>query len=253
MDINYQLVPPHMHRRNAAERAIRTFKNHFISGLQHATQTFHSIFGADLSAKLRKRSTCFARPASIPNSLPTTSYLVSTISMLIHLRHPESRSLLMRSRQNELHGQHTALMAGTLVPLMNITVVTASMPQKQEPNESATPLTSFRTIFEMPKQSSADAAIRAAQELIHALKHPAPATPFQSLSNQHLQSLEQLADILLAHVRGWGESTRTKTQRDNSRQQPRTRSGTSRNGTGHSFPNTRSCQLRTHSTLSAQS
>jgi hypothetical protein len=31
--IDYQLVPPHIHRRNAAERAIRTFKNHFIAGL----------------------------------------------------------------------------------------------------------------------------------------------------------------------------------------------------------------------------
>ena len=29
----HQLVPPHQHRRNAAERAIRTFKNHFIAGL----------------------------------------------------------------------------------------------------------------------------------------------------------------------------------------------------------------------------
>jgi hypothetical protein len=32
-NIQYQLVPPHIHRRNAAERAIRTFKNHFIAGL----------------------------------------------------------------------------------------------------------------------------------------------------------------------------------------------------------------------------
>ena len=31
--IEFQLVPPHVHRRNAAERAIRTFKNHFIAGL----------------------------------------------------------------------------------------------------------------------------------------------------------------------------------------------------------------------------
>jgi hypothetical protein len=29
----YQLVPPHDHRRNAAERAIRTFKNHFTAAL----------------------------------------------------------------------------------------------------------------------------------------------------------------------------------------------------------------------------
>ena len=29
----FQLVPPHTHRANAAERAIQTFKNHFKAGL----------------------------------------------------------------------------------------------------------------------------------------------------------------------------------------------------------------------------
>ena len=31
--MSYQLVPPDSHRRNAAERAIRTFKNHLLSTL----------------------------------------------------------------------------------------------------------------------------------------------------------------------------------------------------------------------------
>jgi hypothetical protein len=32
-DIDYQLVPPGVHRRKSAEHAIRTFQNHFIAGL----------------------------------------------------------------------------------------------------------------------------------------------------------------------------------------------------------------------------
>ena len=32
-DIQFQLVPPHTHRRNYAERDVRNFKNHFISDL----------------------------------------------------------------------------------------------------------------------------------------------------------------------------------------------------------------------------
>jgi hypothetical protein len=32
-EMSYQLVPPHCHRANTAERAIRTFKEHFKSGL----------------------------------------------------------------------------------------------------------------------------------------------------------------------------------------------------------------------------
>ena len=38
--IDFQLVPPHAHRRNAAERAIRVFKNHFIAGLSSTDPSF---------------------------------------------------------------------------------------------------------------------------------------------------------------------------------------------------------------------
>jgi hypothetical protein len=32
-EIQFQSAPPHMHRRNADERVIQTFKNHFVAGL----------------------------------------------------------------------------------------------------------------------------------------------------------------------------------------------------------------------------
>ena len=38
--VGYQLVPPHIHRRNPAERAIRTFKAHFVSVLAIIAKTF---------------------------------------------------------------------------------------------------------------------------------------------------------------------------------------------------------------------
>ena len=39
-DLAYQLVPPHIHRRNAAERAIQCFKNHFLAILAAADPNF---------------------------------------------------------------------------------------------------------------------------------------------------------------------------------------------------------------------
>ena len=45
-DERFQLVPPHLHKRNSAERAIQTFKNHFIAGLASVNKNFPSIFGA---------------------------------------------------------------------------------------------------------------------------------------------------------------------------------------------------------------
>ena len=38
--IIFELVPPHHHRRNSAERAIRTFKNHIIVGLTTCDPAF---------------------------------------------------------------------------------------------------------------------------------------------------------------------------------------------------------------------
>jgi hypothetical protein len=39
-DMTYQLVPPHRHRRSAAERVIRTFKEHFVAGLSSVDPDF---------------------------------------------------------------------------------------------------------------------------------------------------------------------------------------------------------------------
>jgi hypothetical protein len=39
-DIAYQLVPPHCHQRNDAERSIRTFKEHFVDGLSSFEPSF---------------------------------------------------------------------------------------------------------------------------------------------------------------------------------------------------------------------
>ena len=38
--MTYQLVPPEDHRRNLAERAIQTWKDHFVGVLSGSTNTF---------------------------------------------------------------------------------------------------------------------------------------------------------------------------------------------------------------------
>jgi hypothetical protein len=39
-DVEYQLVPSHCHRCNTAKRAIRTFKEHFVSGIASVDPDF---------------------------------------------------------------------------------------------------------------------------------------------------------------------------------------------------------------------
>ena len=38
--VTFQLVPPHLHRTNSAERAIQTFKNHLIAGISSCDPGF---------------------------------------------------------------------------------------------------------------------------------------------------------------------------------------------------------------------
>jgi hypothetical protein len=45
--ITFQLVPPYSHRRNSAERAIISFKDHLIAGLCSLTNHFQCICGTD--------------------------------------------------------------------------------------------------------------------------------------------------------------------------------------------------------------
>ena len=42
---SYQLVPPNVHRRNIAERVIRTFKAHFLTILARLDPDFQSLCG----------------------------------------------------------------------------------------------------------------------------------------------------------------------------------------------------------------
>jgi hypothetical protein len=39
-DITFKLVPPYSHRRNAAERTIRSFKDHLIAGICSTDKSF---------------------------------------------------------------------------------------------------------------------------------------------------------------------------------------------------------------------
>ena len=47
VDEKFQLVSPHIHRRNAVERAIQIYKNHFIVGLASVKKTSPCICGID--------------------------------------------------------------------------------------------------------------------------------------------------------------------------------------------------------------
>ena len=58
-DNEFQLVPPHMHQRNAAERDVRTFKNHFISAVEPLFPFYlwyHLFYQVTMTINILRRS-----------------------------------------------------------------------------------------------------------------------------------------------------------------------------------------------------
>jgi hypothetical protein len=85
-NINIQLVPPHNHRVDATERAIPTFKEHFIAAL--ATMDTHCPLQLwDEFLPQVKLTLSYASPEKIPTSQPTRR----SMAVLISTRHPWPR------------------------------------------------------------------------------------------------------------------------------------------------------------------
>ena len=68
MDITYQLVPPGNHKAKNAERAIKTFKKHFIAGLCSVDTDFH----LQLWNRILQQAKTSLRPPAKIKFTPTT-------------------------------------------------------------------------------------------------------------------------------------------------------------------------------------
>jgi hypothetical protein len=109
-DVEYQLVPPHCHRHNAAEQAIRTFKEHFVTGLASVDPTFPLHLWDRLLPQ-----------AEITLNLLCTSRLHPQLSAAVHFHglvdynkqiflRQGSKSLHTRNRESAVLGHPTANM-----------------------------------------------------------------------------------------------------------------------------------------------
>jgi hypothetical protein len=101
-DINFQLVPTGLHRRNAAESAIRTFKNHFIAGMCSVDKNFPLYLWDKLlpQAKLTLKLVCGSRlnpklsahAQLMAHSISITLHWPPGIRVLVHIK-PADRTI----------------------------------------------------------------------------------------------------------------------------------------------------------------
>jgi hypothetical protein len=196
--IDYQLAPPHIHRRNNAEKAIQTFKNQFIAGLCSVDPNFNLKLWAKIlpqatitlyllsKSRINPRMSAYAQLNGhyyfnrIPMAPPGTHIIVheKPYQRASWDHHGADGYYLGTAFDHyRCYQVHITKTKGTRI------VDTVEFP----PSKTA-----------MPQTSSKYLASIAALELYNALKKPAPADPFCQIGTAQLQALRQLSNIFLA-------------------------------------------------------
>jgi hypothetical protein len=200
-DIDYQLVPLRCHRRNAAERAIRTFKEHFVAGLSSVDPAFPLHVWDRLLPQ-----------AEIMLNLLRTSRLHPQLSVAAHFHGlvdynktafapPGCKNIAHdkpgKRRTWAPHGQH----GYSLGPAMhhyrcqNVYIsATASDPIVET-------LEFFPHNYQMPQLSSTDRLLTAAKDMTDALQNPHPEVPFARVGDDTISALAELAAIFKLKLR----------------------------------------------------
>jgi hypothetical protein len=114
-DITFQLVPPYSHRRNSAERAIRSFKDHLIAGLCSTDKSFPMHLW-DRILPQAVTTLNMLRTSRINPKLSAATHIFDNMTSIELPWHPRGQGLLLMKHQEEEElGHPMGKMAGTLV------------------------------------------------------------------------------------------------------------------------------------------
>jgi hypothetical protein len=199
-DIHFQLAPPHVHHRNAAERAIQTFKNHFIAGICSVDPNFHLRLWDRLLPQ-----------ATLTLNLLRQSRINPMVSAYVHLyghydfnqapmAPPGTRFIAHEKPQQRASWDPHGVDGWYLGPAPDQYRCYRVHINKTKADIIVDTVEFFPAKVTMQRTASKDLATIAAQELMHALMHPAPAAPFSIIEESQLQALPQLTTIFNASL-----------------------------------------------------
>ena len=197
-DIEFQLAPPQTHRRNAAERAIRTFKNHFISMLCSTDKDFplklwdRLIPQALISLNL-------VRGSRVNPALSAYAQLYGAFDYNRTPLAPPGIRVLVHEKPTirETWAPH-AVDGWYIGPAMHHYRCFRVWIDETQAERTSDTVAWFPTKFEHPQSTPLEEATAAARDLIRALQNPDPGTPLFALSDSNRTALSQLADIFAA-------------------------------------------------------
>jgi hypothetical protein len=200
-DVEYQLVPPHCHRRNAAERAIQTFKEHFVAGISSVDPTFPLHLWDRLLPQ-----------AEITLNLLRTSRLRPQLSAAAHFHGlvdynktafaPSECKIIAHEKPGKRHtwaphGQHGYSLGPAMHNYQCQNVYISSTASERIVDT----LEFFPHNYQMPQLSSTDRLIMAAKDMTDALQNPHPEVPFARVGDDTILALSELAAIFKLKLR----------------------------------------------------
>ena len=234
----YQLVEPHNHKVNAAERAIQTFKHHFIAGLCSTDPKF-PITLWDMLVPQAVLTLNLLRTSRINPKLSAYAQLNGQFDfMRTPLAPPGTQVLLFEDPTTRKSWAPHGKSAWYVGPAMeHYRCYKFYVPETNRLRTAAT-AKFFPAHCKVPQITTTDAAIEAANDLIKALTKPSPALPNLHLETNHYNSLKKLAALF---------NNTTKQQQENTRLHHPTIQSTIKNNTDKPIPQNTTIPEKVHS------
>ena len=196
--VKFQLVPPHIHRRNAAERAIRTFKNHLIT----IFCTVHPNFPMNLWCRLLPQAEMtlnMLRPCRMNPRMSAYTALEGEYNYLKNPLTPLGAKVIAFSHPNNRttwapHGQY----GWTIGPAMDhYRCIKIYVPKTNGIITADTFQWSNDNTFQLPSISNEEQLVTAANTLSAAIRNE---LRFNPSSTSHKTAIESLSKLFREKV-----------------------------------------------------
>ena len=193
--VEYQLVPPHIHRRNSAERAIQTFKNQFIAGLASTDPNFPLSNWCRLLPQT-ELTLNLLRPSRLNPKLSPYAQLEGAFDFTCTPLAPPGTHVIVHEKPTQRRTWALHSINGWYIgPAMDHYQCYRVWISSTHAKRIADTIQFFPTILCTPNLSHHDATLQAARKLTHALQNLNNANPLLQLSDDQLRALDQISTL----------------------------------------------------------
>ena len=200
-DISYQLCPPDMHRTNPAEKAVQTFKNHFIAILAGTDPNFPLHLWCRLLKPAEKQLNML-RPTHANPNISAYNQLEGVFDYNATPLAPLGCKVLIHEKPDRRASWAAHGIEGWYIgPAMeHYRCHKIYVPATRKERTSDT-VEFFPAYTKVPFANSAERAIIAAKELTEALTTDLPPTVTNFVGTEQLRAIHQLADIFRKYAK----------------------------------------------------